>query len=115
MIQFPFSISDPKSPYYMILIKSLDMITTWMFLSQGFNEGNPLAREGIRLYGFTPMASFAIGITFLYTLALHILWNKAETRALKIATNFTFNLGLFVNIMVPFWNWYMMSHTHFLS
>lgn len=114
MKQFPFSISDPASPYYMALLKSLDVLTTWMFLSQGQVEGNPLVKEGIRLYGILPIGLLAIGVTFAYTKLLHICWNRVDHPKSKWASNLTFNFGIILNIVVPFWNWYMM-YSHFLS
>lgn len=112
--QFPFSISDPKSPYFITLLKSLDVLTTWMFLSQGIVEGNPFAREGIRLYGILPIGLFALGTTFVYTLVLHILWNHVDDRKFRVACNFSFNFGVVLDIVVPFYNWVMM-YAHFLS
>lgn len=114
MIQFPFSISDPKSPYYITLLKSLDLLTTWMFLSQGIVEGNPFAREGIRLYGLLPVGLIAMGVLFSYTMLLHVLWNRVDRRGSRWACNFGFNFGIILNIVVPVWNLAMM-YSHFLS
>jgi len=114
-LSFPFSVSDPRSPYYMTLLKSLDVLTTWMFLSQGLLEGNPFAREIIRLYGVLPMGVFAMVVMFVYSMVLQIIWNHVDQGMLKWACNLSFNYGMILNLALPLWNLAMMYAVHAMS
>ncbi len=103
-LQLPFTIADPRSPYYMILLKTLDVLTTWMFLSQGLSEGNLLARDVISMYGVFNAGLFAMFTMLIYCLFIQELWRRVDHWLLRWVCNLSFNVGVVLNLLVPLWN-----------
>lgn len=86
-----------------IFLKVLDILTTWVFLSYGFTEGNPYASYLIATYGlrfaFVWLTSIATTATLLY-----VLFFKYATSDLRLIGLVGTNTGLILGLIVPVYN-----------
>jgi len=87
----------------MILLKWLDVLTTWVFLNLGLSEGNAYMRAIIRLYGLDFAWHYSTLITFMLVYVMVRMWEKNEG-SFKLSALISINVGVIMSLIVPLYN-----------
>lgn len=108
-MRWPFTVTDPLSPFFLVLLKSLDVITTFIIVYNpvifDLREGNVVAEYLFYKIGY-------VQTTILYSLVVYILgrymrsYYYSDSRFSKIGAQLCYNFYVFVFIGVAIWNYY---------
>ena len=108
-MKWPFTVTDPISPFYLVLLKFLDAITTFVILYNDhifdLAEQNQTALYLFNKIGFAP--SIILYSFLVYGLGVFIRsYYYSNWKYRKNGAEFCYNVYVFVLIGVPIWNYY---------
>lgn len=113
-MRWPFTSTDPMSPIFLVFLKSLDAITTYVFLNHnllfGVYEKNKFALYLWDKMGYLPSTILVSIWVYLIGILIRATYNS-NMKYGKWSAEFCYNIYVFTFVGVAFWNYYIAFDT----